>query len=286
MIPLAVILAAISCSRKPEAGAGPGDPLVYAGDSALYREDVLRLIPSGLAPDDSSELFRNIVDRWVETRILEEVARENIVDRERIDRLAEDYRNRLIVDEYLRKMGDIAPAEVASEEITAYYRQYGDSMTLEEPLVKGIFVRTIVKDDALANIRRWMMSAQPADIDELEKKGLKEATGYEYFAERWVEWSELARQLPERVPDADIFLKENRDVEFVSGGTVYLLHVSDYILSGNVMPEDFARQKIVGILADRRQGEYLKNLKLSIYRKAIKEGKLKKGSYDPLIRIP
>ena len=257
------ICIAVGCVRKPQDSASTENLLVSVGDSSLFLEDVRRLIPYGLTSDDSVEMANRIIDNWIENRVLEDVARENVIDLERIDRLTQNYRNRLIVDEYLRKMGDNAPSEVNKTEVEEYYRQYGDSMTLDQPLLKGIYLRTSEHEP------------------ELEKRGLREATGYEYFADRWVEWDKIARQIPVRIDDADLFLKENRDFEISHGGSVYMLHVTDFVPSGSVMPKEFATSRISEILADRRAWEYRKNLKLSIYRKAMKEGKLKKGSYDP-----
>lgn len=271
-----------SCGHKPQEGDADGDLLVSVGDSSLMLDDVVRLIPTGLAAEDSVEMFRRIVDKWIETRVLEEVANENVIDLERIDNLTRSYRNRLIVDEYLRKMGENAPTDVSSAEAEKYYRQYGDSMTLDQPLLKGIYLKTYDKNPDLDKIRKWLTSGTEEEIDELEKRGLREATGYEYFADRWVEWDDVARQIPMRVTDADAFLKENRDFEISHGGAVYMLHVSDYVATGSVMPKEFALSRISEVLADRRAGEYRKNLKKSIYSKAMKEGKLKKGSYNPL----
>lgn len=277
---LAICIAG-GCARKPMDSETEGNILVSVGDSSLFLEDVERQIPAGLPPEDSVEMLHRIIDNWIETRVLEEVARENVIDLKRIDRLTQNYRNRLIVDEYLRKMGENAPSDVKHSDVENYYRQYGDSMRLDQPLLKGIYLRTSERDPQLDNIRRWLSSGSEYEIDELEKKGLREATGYEYFTDRWVAWEDVARQIPVRVTDADNFLKENRDFEITRGGSVYMLHVADFIPSGEVMPKEFAMAQISEILADRRVGAYRKNLKNSIYRKALREGRLKKGSYDP-----
>ncbi|MDE7413354.1 MAG: hypothetical protein K2N05_06155 [Muribaculaceae bacterium] len=280
-----MMLTVLGCSRSTEENRSERDILVSVGDSVLFQDEVERKIPGGISADDSLAMFHEIVDSWIETRVLENVARENVVDMERINRLTENYRNRLIVDEYLRKMGDNAPAEIDKKEVAAYYTQYGDSMLLEQPLVKGIYLRIPSTDKEISNIRKWITSAAEEDIDRLEKKGIHDATGYEYFADRWVEWSDIAGQIPYKVEDADLFVKENKIFETSHGGYSYFLHILDFVPSGSKMPQEYAFAYVADILADRRKGEYRKNLKRSIYRNAIKEGKLKKGSYDPMESI-
>ena len=275
-----LILAASSCSKKHQEAEGEGDILVTVGDSSLYVNDVEILIPYGLTPEDSAEMFDRIVEDWIETRVLEGVAKENIVDIERINRLTANYRNRLIVEEYLRKMGDNAPSDVNGSVAEEYYRQNGDSMILKQPLLKGIYIHTSEKDPELDNIRKWISSGSAEDIDKLEKRGLREATGYEYFTDRWVEWDALSRQIPVRVENADTFLMNHPDFETVRGGSVYILHVTDFVGSGKVMPKEFALRKISEMLSDRKKGEYMAGLKRQIYIKALREGTLKRGKYD------
>ncbi|MDE6297264.1 MAG: hypothetical protein K2L89_05400, partial [Muribaculaceae bacterium] len=178
-------------------------------------------------------------------------------------------------------MADNSQSEVAKKDVEEYYRVYGDSMILEQPILKGVFIRTSEKDPALDKIRKWIISESKSDIDELEKSGLREATGYEYFADRWVQWDNIAPQIPVRVEDADIFLKENKDIDITHAGITYLLHITDYIPSGSKMPKEFALVRINEYLSDKGMADYRRNLINSIYRKALKEGKLKKGSYDP-----
>ncbi|MDE6835981.1 MAG: hypothetical protein K2J03_03370 [Muribaculaceae bacterium] len=269
------------CGEKTQPKENEGEILLEIGDSVIYKEEIERLIPYGLVPEDSVALFHQIIDSRVESILLEDLAKENVIDLERIDRLTQTYRNRLIIEEYLRKMEEGASTKANDKEIDRYYAQYGDSMILTQPLVKGIYLRTTSGDDRLPDIRQWVKSASQGDVDQLEKKGLREATGYEYFADRWVEWSAIAEQLPVRVKDADLFLKENKEYEIERGGTVYLLHVSDFIPSGEKMPEAYAKSKISEILTDKHSGEYRSRLKESIYRRAIEDGKMKPGTYNP-----
>ncbi|MDE5806531.1 MAG: hypothetical protein K2H76_00305, partial [Muribaculaceae bacterium] len=147
-----------ACSSGRSEAVSEEDILVSVGDSDLYLHDVERLIPFGLTPEDSTEMFRSIVENWVEARVLEDVAKENVVDLNRIDKLTQLYRNRLIVEEYLRKMGSNAPSEVSRSDAERFYAQYGDSMILERPIVKGIFLRTSERDPEIENIRKWVAS--------------------------------------------------------------------------------------------------------------------------------
>ncbi len=255
--------------------------LVEAGDSALSVDDVLLHIPSGLAEEDSIEMFKTIVDRWVRNMMLGAIAAENVPDMERIDRLVEDYRNNLIIERYMRTKEEEAPA-VSDADIMRYYEVNGDEMLLDQPLVKGIYLKIGEKEERLAEIRKWMKTATEASVDNIEKYGLRQASQYEYFGQRWLEWSVIAEQIPYRFFDADAFLSSTRDFETTYGGSVYLLHISEYLPTGSKMPFEYASVKIAGILANENRDRYRTALMNSIYTRAIREGRLKPGLYNPV----
>lgn len=270
-----------SCGGKPS-NTEVGDALVSVNDSVLKIQDVERKIPSGLSETDSAELFSEIVERWIESNVLEEVARENVIDLERIDKMAEEYRNRLIVDEYIRRMDDSRNVHVEEKEIKAYYEGHKKDLVLTAPLIKGIYIKTSENAPELANLRRWMMTATDSSVDNIEKFGMHQASQYEYFGDRWVDFSAVADQIPYRFYDADAFLKTTVDFETEYEGSVYLLHISDYLPSGSEMPYQYAAGLISETLSGEKRRFFRENLKKSIYKKAIKDGVLKGGLYDPV----
>lgn len=267
-------------SKKPET-VTEEQVLLEVGDSALTVKDVVMLIPAGLTEEDSLEMFNSITERWVRSMMLSDLAQENVADLARINRMAEDYRNSLIIDRYLRSKQEES-GDVSDHSVKTYYAEHGKDMTLEAPIVKGIYLKVADSEENISEIRRWMSSAKPNDIDNIEKKGLRHASQYEYFEDRWVDWNDVAEQIPYRFYDADAFLRSTKDFETTYGGSTYLLHITEYIPSGEVMPYDFAKGKIREMLLREKKGDYRQKLLKSLYRKGIEEGKLKPGLYDPM----
>lgn len=285
LIPLALIVSlsiAISGCAPHASGEKDSDTLVSVKDSMLKIQDVERRIPSGLSEVDSAELFSEIVERWIESHVLEEVARENVMDLERFDRMAEEYRNRLIVDEYIRRMEESHRINVDEGEIKKYYEANKEDLILNAPVIKGIYIKTSEEAPELANLRRWMMTATDSSVDNIEKFGMHQASQYEYFGDRWVDFNAVADQIPYRFYDADAFLKTTVDFETSYEGSVYLLHISDYLPSGSVMPYEYASTLIAETMRGEKRKAYRDNLRKSIYRKAIKDGVMTPGLYDPM----
>lgn len=256
------------------------DVLIQIGDSTLLLEDVVARIPVGVNPSDSAELFNTIVDSWIEGVLLTDMARNNISDMSRIERMTENYRSQLIVSEYLDRMAKTHTRGVSAERVRDYYEEHKDEMKLERPLVKGVYVK--LPDDAarLDDVRRWIAMKNDKGIDNIERYGLEQALQYDYFGEKWVDWQILADQIPYRFYDPDSFLESTRDFETEYNGAVYLLRVDDYLPSGSMMPLEFAQTEIRELLDRRQASDYRKELVATLVSEARENGLLKDVGYD------
>lgn len=273
----------LACSSPAGEEVSAEKILVEVGDSALTVREVVSRIPSGLSEQDSLDLFNSIVERWVRTMMLSDLASDNIADLEKIDRMAEDYRNNLIIERYLRsKQGEI-PA-VSEQSVKMYYAEHGSEMKLSAPIIKGIYIKVADSEERLGDIRKWMSSPISSAIDNIEKYGLRQASQYEYFKDEWLDWADVAEQIPYRFYDADAFLGSARDFETSYGGSTYILHVFDYLPTGSVMPYEYASRRIADMMEREQKADYRIRLLTSLYSKSIEEGRLKPGLYDPIKR--
>lgn len=256
--------------------------LVSVGDSSLTMSDVLPRIPSGLAPEDSAALFSAIVDAWVERLLLEDFGKENIEDMDRINRLTAEYRSRLIAESYRRSIRNKRSSKVIPDSVESYYQSHKSDLTLERPLVKGVFLKLPSDVSNLKQIRQWVFGGRPQDIDNLENNGLAEAYQYSFFQDRWIDWQTVADQIPSRFDNPDGFVAANKNFETTHGGTTYLLHISSFMKSGQPMPMEFARPFVEEILDNQSAASYEQQLIERLYVQAKKDGKLKAVNYDPV----
>ncbi len=278
-----ILTVSSACSHK-EKHSEERDVLVSVGDSILTLSDVERRIPSGLSDQDSTEMFNSIVERWVRTMMLRDIARENVEELEKINRLADDYRDNLIIERYLRSKVKEVPG-ISQQSIKIYYEEHGSEMKLTQPLVKGIYLKVADSEERLGNIRKWMASASSSAVDKIEKYGLRQASQYEFFKDNWVDWNEVADQIPYRFYDADAFLSSTKDFETSYSGSTYLLHIYDFLPSGSQMPYEYASRRIADMLGRDNKASYRQSLLSSLYKKGIRDGRLKPGLYDPVKKV-
>lgn len=279
---LAIMLCLSACSSEKQEPVSEGVTLVSVNDSTLTMSEVTSRIPSGLAPADSAALFRQIVDDWVRDMALYDFARNNVADIDRIDRMVREYRTNLIILAYLQNMTESDADDIKEERIRQYFEDNKENMILEEPIIKGAFLKVSAADPSIDNLRQWMSDFSDKSIDKIEEAGLKHVSTYKYFKDQWQAWSDVSQQIPYRFFDADAFVKSTGNFETSDAGSVYMLHISDYVLSGSEMPYEYARQKIKQILSSRALSDRKEKLVSDIYKQQIKKGVLKPGAYDPV----
>lgn len=251
------------------------------GDSVLTVEEVVNKIPVGLDESDSIEMFRRIADNWAEDMLLSGMAEENSQRIDKINRMVADYRNRLIVTDYLKNMITSKSSEVTEGDVKRYYDANRRNMILEEPLVKGIYIKIPTNSSKLSDVRKYMAKGTESAVDHIEAYCLDEVAQYEYFGDRWIEWSGLSQQIPYRFSDPDQFLAGHKDFETEYGGSSYFLHIIDYVGSGSEMPYQYASFKIKEIIGKENSDKSRTKLLKEIYNKAINEGKFRTEGYLP-----
>lgn len=283
IVPLAMVFAfaIVSCGGSRPSSEHAGRVLVWVGDSALVEKDILKQIPVGISEEDSASLFRSLVDAWVKERLLLKLASENLENLEEIEKKVTDYRNRLIVAEYIGEMTEGHVADVSEADVKNYFQRFGGEMILEQPLVKGVYLKVADNAEHLNELKGWATHPTRESVDRLEKYGLKEAMQYDYFMERWVDWTQIADQIPYAFGNPDEFLATHRNFETTNDGAVYVLHVSQYLKSGEKMPYSFAQSHIREALLRSKLADFEQKLTESLYKKSLASGELKPGLYDP-----
>lgn len=97
----------------------------------------------------------------------------------------------------------------------------------------------------------------------IEKYSVQNATIYEYFYDKWVDFDEVMDNIPIHVSNPNAFLKANKYVEVADSSYCYLLNIKEYLPSGSVEPYDYASPHVTEMLVNQRKVEFLKNLKTS-----------------------
>lgn len=262
------------CGCRGGDGVGKEDVLVRVGRSVLTKNEMNGLMPFGLSEADSVKFTRAYIRSWIDDKLVSEIASKNIGNTAQIDKMVDDYRKELIMWEYRRRMYESHAYNVFSEDsIRLYYDAHKEDFRLEYPIVKGIYIKIADNAPRLDDVKKWYRSNRMVDIDNLEKYGITGAINYDYFRDKWVDWSQIESRIPyDFGSNINAFIKNNRNFEVSVDGSTYLLDITDYLLPGAIMPIEFAQELIKELFINNRRLEYDRDLRRSLYEKGIEEG--------------
>ena len=251
-------------------------PLVEVSGEFLYKEDLQAALPLNISKDDSVLFAEHYIRNWIEDALLFDKAEGNIPDNDKISKLVENYRRALIMHTYQEELVNQKLANDISEEgINAYYEKNKELFRLDNPLVKGLFIKVPLSSPDLGNVRVWYRKNNQDVIEKLEKYSLRNAVSYDYFYDRWTSVPDVAAKIPLKVLDTDAnYLDKNRNVEVKDTAFCYFLHIEDFLGKDKQKPLDFARDEIKEILINLKRVEFINKVKEDLYQRASDRNKI------------
>ncbi len=252
------------------------DALASMEGHLLRRAEVESLIPRGASSADSLLLAENYVKKWVKEQLVYEVAERNLSDEKmEIDQLVEDYRRSLIRYRYQERLvNERLKTDISEQDKQQFYEENPKLFTLEQGLIKGLFLKIPVDAPGLVDVKKWYKSSDEAALEKIEKYSVQNATIYEYFYDKWVDFDEVMDNIPIYVSDPATFLKGHKQVEVADSSYCYLLNIAEYLVPGQTEPYESASPRIVEMLVNLRKVDFLRNFEDELYNEAVQKGKV------------
>lgn len=250
------------------------DAIATVGNASLSRSKVENAVPHGLSSQDSTRFAHAYIRNWIDDRILEVYAADELPDMDMIDKLTEEYRRQLIIQEYRRLLtNERIDADYPEDTIRAAYASMKHQLRTPAPLVRGLLLKLPDASPSVAEARRLYRSDRQKDIDRLEQ--LPDAMDYEYFRDRWMEWSSVAARVPaDYGSEQESWPVTHRHLDFSTGGFNYMLSITECLPEGSIMPYEVARPYVLEkLLADSRV-DFDRKLRRELYDKGMNDGKI------------
>lgn len=273
---LGLMMLLVGACGKPQYDHKGRTPLVELDGNFLYQEDLAAVQPVGQSKDDSLLFAEHYIRNWAEDILLYEKAQNNIPDNAEIEQLVKNYRKALIMHVYQQSLIQEKLAEEITEaDLQTYYDTNKDVFKAEVPLMKGLFIKVPLTSPGIGRVRQWYKDERQSAVEHLEKYSLQNAVKYEYFYDKWIPASEILSLMPLREEKVDAYFAKNRHVELKDTAYWYFLNVSDYIPTGGQEPYEAARSAVSEMVVNRKQVEFLNQVKGDLYNEAVEDGKLK-----------
>jgi hypothetical protein len=267
---LAILL--IACVNPAKKANNP--PIAKVYDSYLYRSQLEEIVPKGLNFDDSIQVAKDHIDKWIRNQLLLYQANLNLTEEDKnVDRQIEDYRSSLLIFKYeqnyiSQKLDTLVP----DNEIEKYYNEYSSNFILSNNLLKGIFLRVPRSAPQVWRVRSWVRSDNPEDLKNLEEYCFSNAAIFDYFDEDWRPVNEVMKEMPTIYTSPERLLRSWKLYEVRDSTYNYFLKISDYRLEGAVTPLELVREDIRSILLNKRKIRLIQELEANIYNDALNRG--------------
>ncbi|MFV0271391.1 MAG: peptidyl-prolyl cis-trans isomerase [Macellibacteroides fermentans] len=250
------------------------DALVKVNDRILTRNEVESLIPKGTTSADSLLLAESFIKKWVKDELVLKIAERNLGDeKETIDKLVDAYRRSLLRYRYQEKLiQEKLSDEIQESDVLTYYDTNKAKFVLDKNLIKGLFLKVPADAPNLSEVKTWYKSGNVASLEKIEKYSIQNASIYEYFFDKWVDFDEIRNNIPNHITNPESFLRTNKTLEVTDSSYCYLLNIRQVLLKGQVEPFEYAEPRIREILINQRKLDFIKEFEEELYNDALDGG--------------
>jgi hypothetical protein len=244
--------------------------LARVEDEYLYESDIQGVVAPGSLPKDSILITGNYINNWIRQRLVIHQAVKNLTDSQLdFTNQLENYKNSLIIyayeNELVRQKLDTL---VTDEEVLAYYEANQQNFLLKDNIVQLQYVKLPLKSSVSKQIKKFLNSDDPDDLDKLAGLCEENASDYYLDSENWLYFNDLIKQIPIKTYNQEEFLKNNRNVEYQDSMYLYLVRFRDFKIKESVSPLTFERQRVRDIIRNKRKLELIGRMQDDLFTEA------------------
>lgn len=273
---IALCLFAMACRQGGIDVDSDRVPIVSVGEYTLYKGELDEMMPLNYLKADSASIADRYVRSWIDDILIYDKARKNISDQQRIEDMVSDYRKTLTIHSYQEDILSTMEIDAMSElKLREFYEKNKEVLRLEVPIIKGLYLKVPIESPEVNNFKKWYSTGKDKEIANIEKNALQHAIGYELFYNRWVDFNDMLSVMPINVENKDDFLKHNSKVNISDSLFVYLLHISEYKLKGDVAPFEYVENDIKKAIVELERNQFLKKVEQDLFDKAMSDKTIK-----------
>jgi len=262
---------ALACDRTAFNGSDRIIARVY--DKYLYFSDIKNLVPNKISAADSLNITLNYVNNWVRNQLLLHQAEKNLTSYQKdFSQQLEDYRNSLIVYKYETELiKQNLDTIISRGEIEDYYYKHASNFKLNENIVQLVYAKVNEESPYLVKIKKLVKSQNESDRDSLEFYCIRYAENYGVIDREWITFDEMMQRVPVHVSNPEIFLAQNKTIDYFENPDWYFLQILNYGLIDSISPLSLEQENIRSVILNKRKKLLIKKMQDEVYEQAQKE---------------
>ncbi len=246
-------------------------PLAKVSDRYLFSADVANIISEKVSKEDSTEILRAYIDKWIKKQLILNKAELNLTEEEKnVNKLIEDYRSSLIIYKYEDKwLAQNLDTSISMKEIEAFYTANNASFILEEDIVRVLYIKIPKSAPNVDKIQLLYRDFSESNLSKLEEYCYQYAKTFDYCTDYWLSFRTFSKSIPITILDQSSFLSQNKTFEVSDQENLYLVNILEYKSKGTIAPLSFVTNRIKNVILNKRRIKMLEGLESSIYTNAL-----------------
>ena len=252
-----------------------GEVVARVGESRLMMEELQRVIPNGISPEDSAVLAKQYISSWALDHVYMEVAESQLSEAERdVSQELETYRRSLLKYRYEQLFVNQRLDTLVSEgQVQEFYEKHSDRFVLKQPVVKARFMSIPSDSPNLKMIQKKMASDDPADVMEADSMAYLTAFKFVTWDDAWIDAMTLAKEFGPESASVLASLKKGWIERTDTNKVKSMAYVLDMTPSGKMAPVEYSAPFIKDMIISARKQTLLSTLEQDLMKDARESGK-------------
>ena len=232
-----------------------GEIVAEAGSAKLKRSELDKVIPSGLATEDSVRLARQYINTWALDQIFLEKAETQLSKSEKeVTQELETYRRSLLKFRYEQLyVNERLDTSVTDDEVEQYYEKHRERFVLQRPVVKARFISIPEDSPVLKTIKKKMSSDKAEDIMEADSLAFSSAFKFSTWNDAWIDASTLAREFGQESASVLAGIKTGWVERTDTSGVSNVAFISEITPKGAMSPIEYSTPFIKDMIISARK---------------------------------
>jgi hypothetical protein len=249
-------------------------PVARVLNKNLLISDMQVIFPEGISKEDSMEIAKNFIEKWIRQQLLLNKAELNLTEDEKnVKEQIENYRSSLLIYKYEQSLiRQKLDTSITTLEIEEYYKLNSSNFLLNRNIVKALYIKIPRTAPELYKLRQWYRSDNQENIKDLEAYCFQYADNYDFFNDNWVDFSELLDKIPLQMGNPENYLRYRQYIEASDSTHHFFIRIYSFAFTGDPSPIELVRTDIEKIILNKRKIKLLNELESSIFNDAQNRG--------------
>ena len=254
----------------------PGDILlakVY--NKSLRLSELEGMIPANMSAEDSTLIISAFVERWVRDAVMMHEAERNVDQGLNLEKLVEDYRASLVLHNYEKRLvNQLLDSLVNQQELVAFYEKNKENYQLQEPIVRGRFIKLLKNSPDIEKLEKWWGSDQPEDYRLMVSYCATYAIAQHLSDSSWHQLSDIRVEFPKEII-SETQLQGKSDVLTTDEEFKYFFRPIDWTPGNQLAPFSYVAEQAKKVILHKRKMQLLDNTKETMYQQALRRNEVK-----------